>query len=166
MEIRIVIPAERGPLLQAGETDMLSSVTTWTSSRDAQWGNFTQTMFYDGQGFIVKRGLGVNSALELRYASVCVTQGTTTELNLQDFSNESGLNLNAVTFERSDAALEAYRTPGSATLSPPTAPRCRRCWELSLTRPGTLSCRTPYLRNPWARRRPTAMRTGTTSSRR
>ena len=110
VEIRIVTPAERGPLLQAGETDMLSSVTTWTSSRDAQWGNFTQTMFYDGQGFMAKRELGVDSALELQDASVCVTQGTTTELNLQDFSNEAGLNLKAVTFEHSDAALEAYRT--------------------------------------------------------
>ena len=110
VEIRIVTPAERGPLLQAGETDMLSSVTTWTSSRDAQWGNFTQTMFYDGQGFMVKRELGVDSAAQLQGASVCVTQGTTTELNLQDFSNEAGLNMTAVTFEHSDAALEAYRT--------------------------------------------------------
>ena len=50
VEYRIVDPAERGPILQAGEVDMLSTVTTWTSSRDIQWGNFTQTMFYDGQG--------------------------------------------------------------------------------------------------------------------
>ena len=109
LEIRIVDPAERGPALQAGETDMLSTVTTWTSSRDAQWGNFTQTMFYDGQGFMVKRDLGVDGALQLQDASVCVTQGTTTELNLQDFSNEANLNMEVVTFEESDAALEAYQ---------------------------------------------------------
>ena len=109
VEFRIVDPAERGPLLQAGEVDMLSTVTTWTSSRDAQWGNFTQTMFYDGQGFMATRGLGISSAMELKDASVCVTQGTTTELNLQDFSNEADLNVMAVTFEDSEAALEAYR---------------------------------------------------------
>ena len=108
VEFRIVEAAERGPQLQAGEIDMLSTVTTWTSSRDAQWGNFTQTMFYDGQGFMAPRSLGVDSALELRDASVCVTQGTTTELNLQDFSNEAKLNMTAVTFEDSEAALSAY----------------------------------------------------------
>ena len=109
VEYRIVDPAERGPVLQSGEVDMLSTVTTWTSTRDSQWGNFTQTMFYDGQGFMVPRSLGVSSALELRDARVCVTQGTTTELNLQDFSREANLNASAVTFEESDAALEAYR---------------------------------------------------------
>ena len=109
VEFRIVDPAERGPILQAGEVDMLSTVTTWTSSRDAQWGNFTQTMFYDGQGFMVPRSLGVASAAQLQNASVCVTQGTTTELNLQDFSNEADLNISAITFEDSDSALEAYR---------------------------------------------------------
>ena len=109
VEFRIVGAAERGPILQAGEVDMLSTVTTWTSSRDIQWGNFTQTMFYDGQGFMVPRSLGIDSALELRDADVCVTQGTTTELNLQDFSTEAALNITAVTFEDSEAALEAYR---------------------------------------------------------
>ena len=109
VEFRVVDPSERGPILQAGEVDMLSTVTTWTSSRDSQWGNFTQTMFYDGQGFMAPRSLGVDSALELRDASVCVTQGTTTELNLQDFSTEAGLNLTAVTFEDSEGALESYR---------------------------------------------------------
>ena len=110
VEFRIVDPAERGPVLQAGEVDMLSTVTTWTSSRDSQWGNFTQTTFYDGQGFMAPRSLGVNSALELKDANVCVTQGTTTELNLQDFSNEAGLDITAVTFEDSEAALEAYKS--------------------------------------------------------
>ncbi len=109
VEFRVVDPAERGPILQAGEIDMLSTVTTWTSTRDSQWGNFTQTMFYDGQGFMVPRSLGVASALELQDARVCVTQGTTTELNLEDFSREADLNASAVTFEDSEAALEAYR---------------------------------------------------------
>ena len=110
VEFRVVDPAERGPILQGGEVDMLSTVTTWTSSRDAQWGNFTQTMFYDGQGFMAPRRLGVGRALELQDASVCVTQGTTTELNLQDFSNEASLNMTVVTFEDSEAALDSYRS--------------------------------------------------------
>ncbi len=109
VEFRIVDAAERGPVLQAGEVDMLSTVTTWTSTRDAQWGNFTQTMFYDGQGFMVPTRLGIDGALELNDADVCVTQGTTTELNLQDFSNEAGLNIKVITFEQTEAALEAYR---------------------------------------------------------
>ena len=127
VEFRIVEAAERGPILQAGEVDMLSTVTTWTSSRDAQWGNFTQTMFYDGQGFMVPRSLGVESALELRDASVCVTQGTTTELNLQDFSNEAELNIAAVTFEDSESTLWRPTARGNATPSPPTARPCPRC---------------------------------------
>ena len=109
VEFRIVSPAERGPVLQAGEIDILASNTTWTSSRDAQWGNFAQVMFYSGQGFMVRSDTGIHSALELRDASVCVTQGTTTELNLQDFSTEWDLNIAAVTFEHTDAALDAYR---------------------------------------------------------
>ena len=109
VEFRIVDAAERGPILQAGEVDMLSTVTTWTSSRDSQWGNFTQTMFYDGQGFMAPLSLGISNAIELKDASICVTQGTTTELNLQDFSNEANLNASVVTFEDSEAALEAYR---------------------------------------------------------
>ncbi len=65
-------------------------------------------MFYDGQGFMVNRSLGISSALELKDAAVCVTQGTTTELNLQDFSNQNNLNISALTFEDTDAVVAAY----------------------------------------------------------
>ena len=109
IEIRIITAAERGPILQAGEIDLLVRNVTWTTTRDVQWGNFAQTMFYDGQGFMVQKDSGIASALQLRGATVCVTQGTTTELNLQDFSNEQELDLRAVTFEKTDAAVEAYR---------------------------------------------------------
>ena len=54
---------------------MLVRTVTWTTSRDAQWGNYAQTMFYDGQGFMVRKDLGISSALELKDATVCVTQG-------------------------------------------------------------------------------------------
>ena len=108
IEIHLITAAERGPTIQSGEVDMLVRTVTWTTSRDSQWGNYAQTMFYDGQGFLVWKDLGISSALELQGASVCVTQGTTTELNLQDFSNQNGLNIEPLTFEDTDAAVAAY----------------------------------------------------------
>ncbi|MCE2404825.1 MAG: amino acid ABC transporter substrate-binding protein [Dehalococcoidia bacterium] len=108
IEIRLITAADRGPTIQSGEVDMLVRTVTWTTSRDAQWGNYAQTMFYDGQGFMVRKDLGVSSALDLKDATVCVTQGTTTELNLQDFSNQNDLNITARTFEDTDAVLAAY----------------------------------------------------------
>ena len=108
IEIRLITAAERGPTIQSGEVDMLVRTVTWTTSRDSQWGNYAQTMFYDGEGFLVRKDLGLISALELQGASVCVTQGTTTELNLQDFSNQNGLNIEPLTFEDTDAAVAAY----------------------------------------------------------
>ena len=107
-EIRLITAPERGPTIQSGEVDMLVRTVTWTTSRDAGWGNYVQTMFYDGQGFMVPKALGISSALELRDASVCVTQGTTTELNLEDFSNQNDLNITPLTFEDTDAVLAAY----------------------------------------------------------
>ena len=107
-EIRLITAAERGPTIQSGEVDMLVRTVTWTTSRDASWGNYVQTMFYDGQGFMVPKSLGISSALELKDTSVCVTQGTTTELNLQDFSNQNDLNITPLTFEDTDAVLAAY----------------------------------------------------------
>ena len=110
IEIRLISAAERGPTVQSGEVDMLVRTVTWTTSRDAQWGNYAQTMFYDGQGFMVRKDLGISSALELKDASVCVTQGTTTELNLQDFSNQYNLNISALTFEDTDLVVAAYES--------------------------------------------------------
>ena len=108
IEIRLITAAERGPTVQSGEVDMLVRTVTWTTSRDSQWGNYAQTMFYDGQGFLVRKDLGISSALELKGASVCVTQGTTTELNLQDFSDQNNLNISALTFEGTPAVVAAY----------------------------------------------------------
>ena len=110
IEIRLITATERGPTIQSGEVDMLVRTVTWTTSRDAQWGNYTQTMFYDGQGFLVRKDLGISSALELRDASICVTLGTTTELNLQDFSNQNNLNVQVLTFEGTDAVAAAYQS--------------------------------------------------------
>ena len=108
IEIRLITAAERGPTIQSGEVDLLVRTVAWTASREAQWGNFVQTMFYDGQGFMVRKNSGVIRALQLRDATVCVTQGTTTELNLQDFSNQYNLNIRPLTFENTDAVSAAY----------------------------------------------------------
>ena len=108
VEVRVVTATEMGATLQSGEVDLIARTLTVTTSREAQWGNFVQTMYYDGQGFIVHKELGLTSAAELADATICVTQGTTTELNLQDYSDLLGLDLATVTFERTDAAVEAY----------------------------------------------------------
>ena len=108
LEVRNTTASERGPVLQSGEVDMMSRVTTWTSSRDVQWGNFAQTMFYDGQGFMAPNSLGVASIPELKGATVCVQQGTTTELNLQDFDNQNGMNFTIVTLADNISSSAAY----------------------------------------------------------
>src|SRR5579862_7051520 len=78
--------ANRFTALQSGEIDVLARNTTWTMSRDTSLGiDFAAVNYYDGQGFIVRKVLKVSSALELNDASVCVQQGTTTELNLTDY---------------------------------------------------------------------------------
>ncbi len=110
VEFRPTVAAERGPVMQSGEVDLMSRNTTWTSFRNTQWGNFAPTMFYDGQGFMVLRSMGVSSLLELEGAKVCVQQGTTTELNLQDFSNQNNLNLDVVTFPDNTTTSEAYQS--------------------------------------------------------
>jgi general L-amino acid transport system substrate-binding protein len=100
--------AERGPALQTGEVDVLSRNATWTSTRDAQWGNFTAVWFYDGQGYIVPVASGITEIEQLDGATVCVTSGTTTELNLADSFNQRGLDFTAVTFEDTATVYSTY----------------------------------------------------------
>ncbi|MBO0755700.1 MAG: amino acid ABC transporter substrate-binding protein [Bradyrhizobiaceae bacterium] len=100
---------DRFTALQSGDVDVLVRNTTWTSSRDTQLGlNATAVNYYDGQGFIVRKMLKVNSALELGDASVCVQQGTTNELNLTDYFRANRMRLKTVTFGTLDEALKAY----------------------------------------------------------
>ncbi len=108
VEFRPTTAAERGPAIQSGEVDIMSRNTTWTSSRDANWGNFAQTMFYDGQGFMTPKDLGVTNMMELRDAKICVQQGTTTELNIQDFDNQNSMNFDILTFPDNVSSNEAY----------------------------------------------------------
>ncbi len=88
--------------------DLLVRNVTWTSTRDAQWGNYTNVMFYDGQGFMVPADLGVTTLEELDGASVCVTSGTTTELNLADAFRQRGLDFTPVVFEETSSVYGAY----------------------------------------------------------
>lgn len=100
VEIQSVSSQARFTALGNGESDMLSRTATWTLSRDSQLGiDFLPPNFYDGQGFTVRRDSGITSALELKAAKVCVTAGTTTELNLTDFSRTNELGISNVTFE-------------------------------------------------------------------
>ena len=100
---------ERFTALQSGEIDLLVRNSTQTMSRDTQLGiTFTGVNYYDGQGFMVKKDLGVSSAKELDGASVCVQSGTTTELNLADYFRANGMNFNPVVFEKQEEADAAY----------------------------------------------------------
>ncbi len=108
VEFVFLTAAERGPALQTGEIDLLSRNVTWTSSRDAQWGNFTVVLFYDGQGMIVRKDSGATTLDDLDGATVCVTTGTTTELNLADNFRGRGLDFSAVTFEDTASVYSAY----------------------------------------------------------
>ena len=100
---------ERFTALQSGEIDLLSRNTTWTQTRDTALGlNFTAVTYYDGQGFMVRKRLGVNSARELDGAAVCVNAGTTTELNIADYFRTYGMRYKTVVFEKSDEVVAAY----------------------------------------------------------
>ncbi len=95
--------------LQSGEIDVLSHNTTWTQSREAGQGIlFTAINFYDGQAFMVHRKLNISSVLELSGASICVQQGTTTELNLADYFHSHQMRYDAVNFATADEAVKAY----------------------------------------------------------
>ena len=99
----------RFTLLNAGEGDVLWRNTTVTFSRDVGVKlRFHGINYYDGQGFMVKKGQGIKSATELDGASVCIQTGTTTELNLADFFHANGMKYEAVTIETNDEARQNY----------------------------------------------------------
>ncbi len=100
---------DRFTALQTGDIDVLVRQATWTSSREAQFGlNATVVNYYDGQGFIVRKNLNLKSALELDGATVCVGQGTTTELNLADYFRAHKMRLKNVTFLTVNESVSAY----------------------------------------------------------
>jgi general L-amino acid transport system substrate-binding protein len=102
---------ERFEALKSGEVDILARNTTWSMSRDSKLSMmFGAVNYYDGQGFMVKKALGVKSAKELKGATVCVQTGTTTELNLADFFRSNKLDYKPVVFEKADEAVAAYNS--------------------------------------------------------
>lgn len=102
---------ERFTALQSGEIDVLSRNTTWTLTRDTSLGlNFAGVNYYDGQGFMVTKDLGVKSALELDGAAVCIQAGTTSELNLADYFRANGMEYKAVTFDTSDQTRVGFES--------------------------------------------------------
>lgn len=102
---------ERFTALQSGEVDVLSRNTTWTSSRDAGLGlNFTGVNYYDGQGFLVNKKLGVSSAKELDGATLCIQAGTTTELNAADYFCANGMSFTPITYDTSDESAKSLES--------------------------------------------------------
>mgnify|MGYP002402975631 FL=1 len=104
---------ERFTALQSGEIDLLARNTTWTISRDTSLGlNFTGVNYYDGQGFMInaKKLPGINSALQLSGAAICVQSGTTTELNLADYFEANNMQYNPVVFQGFDETNAAYES--------------------------------------------------------
>ncbi len=100
---------ERFTALQSGEVDLLSRNTTWTLSRDTALGlDFRAVNYYDGQGFMVPKKLGIKSALQLSGAAVCTNTGTTTELNVADYFRANKMEYKIVAFEKADEVIAAY----------------------------------------------------------
>ena len=118
VEFQSVTSAVRFTALANGESDMLSRTATWTAFRDTQLGlDFTAINFYDGQGFMVPKDSGIKSAFELKGATVCVATGTTTELNLADFSRANNLDIQPVVFEDNNVRNDTYLKGGCDALT-------------------------------------------------
>jgi len=95
--------------LASGEIDMLARNTTWTYSRDTDLKfDFIGVNYYDGQGFMVPKALGVSSAKELNGATVCIQTGTTTELNLADFFRSNNITYTPVPIETNAEGIQQY----------------------------------------------------------
>ena len=105
----VVTPlSEREETLHSGEIDMMSLITTWTSTRDITWGNYSPVMFYDGQGFMTRRTSGIESVDDLEGAEICVTAGTTAEFHVADYFAQNGWDYVLNAPETAEKAVEAY----------------------------------------------------------
>ena len=151
--------------LASGEIDVLARNTTWTFSRDVDLKfTFVGVNYYDGQGFMAPRALGVSSAKELDGATVCIQTGTTTELNLADFFRVNNISYEPVPIETNAEALQQYNRRRLRRL------HHRRLGPRRLARhlrePGatTSSCPRSSPRSRWGRWSATATTSGPTSS--
>lgn len=101
---------ERLTALQTGEIDVLTRSTTWTATRDTSLGlNFAGVNYYDGQGFLVSKDIGVKSAKELDGASFCIQAGTTTELNLTDYFKANKMTYKPITYDTSGQTIDGFK---------------------------------------------------------
>lgn len=102
---------ERLTAVQSGEVDMLSSNATWTLTRDTALGlHFAGINYYDGQGFMTLKNLGVKSARDLNGLTICIQSGTTTALNLADYFKENNMEYKAIAFDTSDQTVRAFKS--------------------------------------------------------
>ena len=109
VEFRELTADQRSTALQTGEIDVLIRNTTWTVSRDTQWGLFAPTTFYDGQAIMVDTTRVDAAAIEdLDGATVCVLTGTTTESNLQDAATVAGIEIDTETREEAPDLYALY----------------------------------------------------------
>lgn len=108
VEMIPVSSTERFNALVDGRIDILSRVTTWTLERNALYGDFAGVNFYDGQGFMVPKRSGVQSALELDNKPICVTRNTTTELNAADYFSVSKMSYKPVFYDDEKEAADGY----------------------------------------------------------
>ncbi len=100
---------QRLPALQSKEIDVLCRNTTQTLTRETTNGlNFTHVNYYDGQGFLVPKKLGLKSAKELEGATVCVLPGTTTEMNAADFFRKNAMKWKPVVIENTSELAKAF----------------------------------------------------------
>jgi general L-amino acid transport system substrate-binding protein len=106
---RPTVAADRPTVLQSGEVDMISRNTTWTLSRDTEWGaTFAPTTFYDGQGVMVTAESGATTLEDLAGGTICTNAGTTTELNITDAMSSRGLDFELQTFQDFNAVMAAF----------------------------------------------------------
>lgn len=109
VEFRPLKAPDRFPALQTGEIDVLIRNTTWTLTRDTDLGaDFTPPTFYDGQGFMLRKDLGITSLKELAGATIGVTAGSTTELNLADTTRALGIEVESIVFEETETLYQSY----------------------------------------------------------
>ena len=109
VEFRNLEATERFTVLVGGEVDILSRNTTWTLSRDTAVGmEFTPTIFYDGQGMMVRQDSGIQSLEDFTGKAVCVQTGTTTELNLTDSMRELEVDFSPIVYQKADPTFAAY----------------------------------------------------------
>ena len=100
---------QRFTALQSGDVDVLSNNSTWTLTRDTALGlDFTGVTYYDGQGFMVPKKLGVKSAKEMNGATICVPSGSTTELNIADYFRANKMTFKPVIIEDADQIRAAF----------------------------------------------------------